>query len=345
MSAGPVGRAASSAPVIDVHSHHYPEVFVDACRDSSSGLTTSERSDGGLAVFRDGAVTLVVPQPVPSVETRLAALDQSGIHVQLLSLSAPNVYSFPAASRGALTRAVNDEFLSLFAESGGRLQSLVSLPLPDVAGALLEFDRVIGAPGVAGVFLCTTVNGRPLDDEAFQPLLHAMSEAGTTVLVHPTVGCAANQREFALSLNIGFMAETTACIARLLFSGAFERFPGITWVFSHLGGSLPFLHHRIDKAKRAFGDWQRPLARDPLETLGDLYFDTVSDHAPALVCAVSTYGAGSLVFGTDYPHGPGDLRKPLAFVRGTLDREVLDGVLGRTAAEIFAITEPTCGRN
>ena len=36
-----------------------------------------------------------------------------------------------------------------------------------------------------------------------------------------------------------------------------------------------------------------------------LVFDTASTHRPALVCARDTFGAGRLVFGSDYPHVPG----------------------------------------
>jgi predicted TIM-barrel fold metal-dependent hydrolase len=340
-----VGEEDRVRRVIDVHSHHYPAVFLEACRDPANGLTTRIRSDGGVAVMVDGAVSVVIPQPEPSIADRLAVMDRAGIDIQLLSLSAPNVYPLADAVRVGLTRAANDELIDMSVKSGGRLQSLVSLPLPDVDASVDEFRRVIDRPGVAGVFLCTTVNGRPLDDPAFEPVLGRLSDRGVTVLVHPTVGSVDNQREFALSLNIGFMAETTTCISRLLFSGALERWPGITWVFSHLGGTLPFVHHRIAKAHQAFADWQRPLQKDPAETLRGVYFDTVTDHRPALTCAMETYGDGSLLFGTDYPHTAADLRKPLALIQSALPaRASLDRVLGGTAEKIFKISDPTSGR-
>jgi predicted TIM-barrel fold metal-dependent hydrolase len=322
-----------------VHAHHYPSSYADACVTAENGLTSRKRSDGGTAILIDGAVCLVIPEKPIAVEDRLGVMDRAGIDVQLLSVSAPNVYPFPAAVRIRLARETNDELIEIAGVSGGRLPALISLPLPDVGASLAEIDRVVGAPGVAGVFLCTTVNNRPLDHPSLRPVLECLSERRATVLVHPTVGGARNQDEFALSLNIGFMAETTNCIARLLFSGTIENLPGITWVFTHLGGSLPFLHHRIEKANKAFADWQLPLTSTPNDTLATVYFDTVTDHRPALDCALDTYGSVSLLFGTDFPHGPVDLRGPVELVSGAVSGpEARADVMGGTAERIFSLT-------
>lgn len=334
-----MSNSLPAADVVDVHAHHYPAAFAEACL-SDPDLTTRVRSDDGIAVMVDGAVSLVIPQPAPTVEERLAVLDQAGIDVQLLSVSAPNMYHFPSDVRSRLASQTNDELIEIARRSEGRLPALISLPLPDVPESLTELARVGDAPGVAGVFLCTTVQERHLDAPEFAPVLEALDRMGATVLVHPTVGCAKNLEDFALSLNLGFMAETTTCIARLLFSGTFERWPGITWVFSHLGGTMPFLNGRLAKANKAFADWQLPLKQTPEETMGALYFDTVTDHGPALRCAIDTYGASSLLFGTDYPHGPKDLRGPLNMVRSEIDDLDASAVMGATARRIFRLTQP-----
>ena len=124
--------------VVDVHSHHYPADFVAACRQGRGGFTTRTRSDGGLAVLADGAVVLVIPQPVPSLADRLAVLDAAGIDVQIVSLSAPNVYPLPAGLAEHVARSANDEFVEMAAVSDGRVKALVSLPLPDVDASLRE---------------------------------------------------------------------------------------------------------------------------------------------------------------------------------------------------------------
>jgi predicted TIM-barrel fold metal-dependent hydrolase len=294
--------------LIDVHAHHYPQSYLDACRRHDSGFEAYVRDDGRLVVKQDGAVALAVPQPMPSVTQRLEAMDSAGVDMQVLSLSAPNVYRLPRAWRAGLTRDINDEFVEIFRQSDSRLRAFVSLPLPDVDAALDELDRTEGMAGVSGLLLTTTIAGRPLDDPMFAPLLSELSARQTVVLVHPTTACSTDGiREYALSLGLDFLAETTNCIARLVYSGAMERFPGIRWIFSHLGGTTPFLIHRFDNYYQQFPECREHISRPPSEILRSVHFDTVTTHVPALRCALDTFGAAQFVFGTDYPHVPGGL--------------------------------------
>ena len=298
-----------SGGLIDVHSHHYPDGYLDACRRSDSGLEHYVRTDGRLVVLQDGAVAAAVPQPLPSMDHRVAMMDEVGVEVQVMSVSAPNVFRLPGDVRVPLTRDLNDEFEDLVGASGGRLRFFASLPLPDIDASLAELDRVLGRPGVVGVMLCTTVDRRTLDDGHFGPLWEELSRRRAVAFVHPTTACSTDGLcDFALSLALDFLAETTNAIGRLIYSGTLERYPDIRWIFSHLGGTVPFVHHRFDNYAGQFPEIRRNITRRPSEQLRDLYFDTVSTHAPAMRCAFETFDIAKFVFGTDYPHVPGGLR-------------------------------------
>ncbi len=295
--------------LIDVHSHHYPDSYLDACRRPGSGLEHYVRDDGRLVVLQDGAVAAAVPQPLPSMDHRVAMMDEVDIDVQVMSVSAPNVFRLPRDLRVPLTRDLNDEFAGLVETGGARLRFFASLPLPDIDASLAELDRVLGRPGVVGVMLCTTVDRRTLDDAHFAPLWEELSRRQAVVFVHPTTACSTEGlREYALSLALDFLAETTNAIGRLVYSGTFERHPGIRWIFSHLGGTVPFVHHRFDNYARQFPECRRHTTRRPSEQLRDLFFDTVSTHTAAMRCAFETFDISKFVFGTDYPHVPGGLR-------------------------------------
>jgi aminocarboxymuconate-semialdehyde decarboxylase len=297
-----------SRGLIDVHTHHYPESYLHACRRADSGLAHYTRDDGRLVLLQDGAVVAAVPQPLPTPEARIAAMDAAGVDVQVLSVSAPNVFRIPASVRVPLTRELNDEFSELARSSGGRLLVFANLPLPDVDAALGEIERVSGLAEVVGFALCTTIDRRTLDDELFTPVLDDLSKRGSVVFVHPTTGCCTEGvREFALSLALDFLAETTNAIGRMVYSGAFERFAGIKWLFTHLGGTVPFVAHRLDNYASQVPENREHSTERPSETLNRLYFDTVTTHPPALRCAVDTLSTSHLVFGTDYPHVPGGL--------------------------------------
>ncbi|WP_214366323.1 amidohydrolase family protein [Pseudonocardia sp. H11422] len=296
--------------LIDVHAHHYPQSYLDACRREDSGFDSYVRDDGRLVVLQDGAVALAAPQPMPTLDQRLTAMDEAGVEVQVLSISAPNVYRFPARWRASLTRDLNDELHDLSTASGSRLKTFISLPLPDVEASLRELDRALGLPGSVGVMITTTVDRRTLDDPHFLPLLEALSDRRCVVLVHPTTACCTEGiRDYALALGLDFLAETTNCIARLVYSGRFEQFAGIDWIFSHLGGTTPFLIHRFDNYYQQFPECRQHIERPPSEILRRAYFDTVTTNVPALRCALDTFDPGQFVFGTDYPHVPGGLAR------------------------------------
>ena len=77
-----------------------------------------------------------VPSSMPTLERRLQTMDAAGVDIQLLSVSAPNVYRFPRDFRRALTRETNDELIDVARASNGRLPALVSLPLPDAVNVV-----------------------------------------------------------------------------------------------------------------------------------------------------------------------------------------------------------------
>lgn len=295
--------------LVDVHAHHYPASYLRACQRPDSGLSHYRRDDGRLVVLQDGAVALAAPQPLPSMGARLGVMDEAGIDVQVISVSAPSVFRLPEAYRRQVTRDSNDELVSFAREGNGRIKVLASLPLPDIEGALEELRRMEGQDQVVGVFLCSTVDGRTLDDIHFAPLYEALAASQTMVLVHPGVACCTEGlRDYALALSLDYMAENTNAIARLTYSGTFERHQGIKWVFSHLGGTTPFLMHRFDNYFNQFPECREHIDRPPSEILRQIYFDTVTTHAPALRCALETLSPAQLVFGTDYPHVPGGLK-------------------------------------
>ena len=327
------------AGLIDVHSHHYPDSYLDACRRPDSGLEHYIRDDGRLVVLQDGAVAAAVPQPLPSMAHRLAMMDEVDVDIQVMSVSAPNVFRLPRDLRVPLTRDLNAEFGDLIEESAGRLRFFASLPLPDIDASLTELDRVIGRPGVVGVMLCTTVDRWTLDDAHFAPLWEELSRRRAVVFVHPTTACCTEGlREFALSLALDFLAETTNAIGRLIYSGTLERYPDIRWIFSHLGGTVPFVHHRFDNYAGQFPEIGRNITRRPSEQLRDLFFDTVSTHPAAMRCAFETFDISKFTFGTDYPHVPGGLRIFVdALEAAGLPAEDLARVSRHNAAELLGI--------
>jgi aminocarboxymuconate-semialdehyde decarboxylase len=327
--------------LIDVHSHDYPDSYLDACKREDSGFTHYYRDDGRLIVLQDGGVALAAPQPLPPPEHRIGMMDDAGVGVQVLSVSAPNVFRFPASIRIPLTREVNDEFADRVKGSDGRLRMFASLPLPDVDEALRELDRVAGLPGVLGIVLCSNIDGITLDDERLAPLYEELSRRGTTVFVHGNVPCSTEGlQEYAMALAMGFMADPLFAIGRLVYSGSIERYPGMNWIFTHLGGTLPFVLPRYDNYYKQFPECREKISRPPSEIIRELYFDTCTMHPPALRCAVDTLGADRLLFGSDYPHVPGGIDRFVDVLNSIgLSEDELSAIGRTTATRLLALEE------
>ncbi len=327
--------------LIDVHAHDYPDFYLDACKRENSGFTHYYRDDGRLVVLQDGAVVLAAPQPLPPPEHRIGMMDEAGVEVQVLSVSAPNVFRFPESNRIPLTRDVNDSFVDLAGSSGGRLSVFASLPLPNVDEALKELNRALGLPNVVGVVLCTNIDGHMLDEEVFAPLWEELSRRRTTVFVHSTVACCTDgMREYAMGLAMGFMAEPLFAAGRLTYSGTFDRYPGINWIFTHLGGAIPFVLPRYDNYFKQFPECREKIERPPSEIMRDLYFDTVTMHPPALRCTLDTFSAGQLVFGSDYPHVPGGIDRFVTVLNSVgLSDDELATIGWKTAARLIGMNE------
>jgi aminocarboxymuconate-semialdehyde decarboxylase len=325
--------------LIDVHSHDYPDVYLDACKREDSGFTHYYRDDGRLIVLQEGGVALAAPQPLPPPEHRIQMMDDAGVGVQVLSVSAPNVFRFPREFRIPLTRDLNDEFADRVKASEGRLRMFASLPLPDMDEALAELERVADVPGVLGIVLCSNIDGVMLDDERLAPLYEELSRRETTVFVHGNVPCSTEgYREYAMALAMGFMADPLVAIGRLVYSGTIDRFPGIDWLFTHLGGTVPFVLPRYDNYYKQFPENREKIARPPSEIIRELYFDTCTMHPPALRCAVDTLGADRLVFGSDYPHVPGGIDRFVAILNSIgLSEEELEMIGSGTAARLLGL--------
>jgi predicted TIM-barrel fold metal-dependent hydrolase len=319
---------------------------MEACRRADSGFTHYYRDDGRLIVLQDGGVALAVPQPLPPLEHRIKMMDDAGVEIQVLSVSAPNLYRFPEEIRVPLTRDLNDEFSELAAGSNGRLRVFVSLPLPSVDAALEELDRALALPHVSGVIVCSNIDRINLDDEIFSPVWEELSRRRTTVFCHPTVACCTEGlREYAMSLAMGFMADTMFAVGRLAYAGTFDRFPGIRWIFTHLGGTIPFVLPRYDNYYRQFPECRENIERPPSEIMRELYYDTVTMHAPALKCALETLGPEQLVFGSDYPHVPGGIDRFVDVLNSVgLSDDHLEMIGRRNAMELIGVEEaPTVG--
>ena len=130
-----------------------------------------------------------------------------------------------------------------------------------------------------------------------------------------------------------------------MVSNTFARTPDVKYVFSHAGGTVPFLAGRfaiLDRMDVIPGAEARATAA---ETFRHLYWDTAASWGdPVLRMLRDVVGIDHVVFGTDYPYLPRDLavscRADIA-ASPELSESERAAILGATAVKLIPRLAPT----
>ncbi|WP_067460899.1 amidohydrolase family protein [Actinomadura macra] len=257
------------------------------------------------------------------LDERLRIMDEFGDgYQQVLTLSSPPIELLcgPAES-AALARLANDSMRELCERRPDRFPAFVaSLPMNDPDAALAELAFAVDELGARGVQVFTNVNGRPLDDPAFAAVFAEMAARDLPVWMHPARTAAfadyatEDTSRFEIWWALGWPYETSAAMARLVFSGLFERHPDLKIITHHMGAMIPYLEGRIglgwgdQLGSRTSGDDYERLRhapRRPLDHFRRFYADTsLSGSAIGTRCGLDFFGVDHVLFGTDCPFDP-----------------------------------------
>jgi aminocarboxymuconate-semialdehyde decarboxylase len=306
------GEVTSLLPAIDVHSHVYPGRYVALLRTRGAvpRIVTRDGQDRMLILpGEDADSSTSVGRPIGSEywdgARKVAFMDRHGISVTVVSPTNPWLDFLDDAA--VVATEINEDMEALCAGSAGRLYGMGLLPVRDPGAAAAELERIAALPHLRGAVIGTIGAGRGLDDPAMDVLWAAAERSGMMIFVHPHYGLgneALAGYGHAMPLALGFPFETTAAVARLILSGAFDRFPGLRLMVAHAGGVLPYLAGRLDGC--VAGDAHSPvrLRHEPSSYLRGLYFDAIGYQAPTLALLISLVGVERIMFGTDHPFFP-----------------------------------------
>lgn len=300
---------ANDARVIDVHAHVVlAESFgvIDGLGPEMGG------QDGPHPWFRVGTYRLdgvrYQGSAFMDVDLRLARMDAAGIDFQVLS---PNPLTFlhfidPTAAR-RFCRTHNDALARLIAPHGARLAGFAALPMQDIGAAVEELHRAVGDLGLLGGYIGTDMP-QTLDDPAMDRLYEASVALDVPLFLHPGPAGIdgpkgdANLLGYDLDVVIGFAAQETLAVARLIYGGVLDRHPALDICLSHGGGSTAFLAGRMAQAMR-----KRPWATAEMRKDGAfearvarLWFDNHLNKDASLALLTDMVGDDRLVFGTNF---------------------------------------------
>jgi len=312
---------------LDAFCHVLPKPYFDRLQRSSS-----ERAAN--LIKRTAAI-----RTLWDLDERLRVIEPFDDYAQIVSLAAPPLEALGEPAETAdLARLANEEMAELVHSRPETFAGFVAgLPMNDVDAALEEIDRAVHQLGALGVQIYTHVNGLPLDDPRFEPLFGRMAELDRAIWVHPARNSSwpdyptERKSKYEVWWLFGWPYDTSAFMARLVFSGLLTRHPGLKVITHHAGGMVPFFSGRVGPGMDSFGartpEEERDLVESeldvrPVDAFRRFYADTAVFGAPhALRCAYEFFGPERMLFASDMPFDP----VQGSFVRDTIaDVEALD---------------------
>jgi predicted TIM-barrel fold metal-dependent hydrolase len=290
---------------IDVHAHLYPAGYLEAVRK----LENEGGAIGEVVQRTLHASIRTDPAFTGALDERLALMDAAGVRTQVLSFSTPNIWHPDPTVRADLVRAFNNACAEVVAAHPGRFALFANVPLPHVDAAIAEAARALDELGAVGIGTCTHFSDRPVDAPEFEPFYAYLNARKAVLFYHPDGFCAPGVLdEYMLAWGVGVLFDDTIAALRLVLSGLVARYPDITWIVPHLGGTIPFVAGRLDRVWRngqrvgLLSATQATLPELPSAYLKRLYYDIVTYQTNALPLAKEMLGVDRLVYGTDFPY-------------------------------------------
>lgn len=294
---------------IDIFNHVFPKKFFESY--INSGVAGK---DIGKRVQNIGAIV--------DLDERFRILDEFDDYLQVLTLPMPPIELLAGPDKSPqLAREANDGLARLVKEHPNHVYGFAaSLPLNNPRESEKEMYRAVKELGALGIQLFTNVAGKPLDDPEVLPILEEAARLRIPIWLHPARGAdfpdyrSEYKSKYEIWWTFGWPYETSAAMARIVFSGVLDRHPDLKIITHHMGGMIPYFAGRVGygwdqigtrTSDIDYGALLRSLKKRPIEYFKSFYADTALFGAsPATKCGLEFFGVNKIVFASDMPFEP-----------------------------------------
>jgi 2,3-dihydroxybenzoate decarboxylase/5-carboxyvanillate decarboxylase len=273
-------------------------------------------------------------------EQRIRNMDENGVTMQVLSLTAPGVQMFDADTATAIATLANDRLAEAIRRHPTRFAGLAALGPQDPKRAVKEMERAINSLKLNGFIINSHTDNEYLDDQKFWPILEAAEALDRPIYLHPRSPSDLISKPYAdygLAHALwGFQAEAGLHAMRLMLSGVFDRFPNLKIVLGHMGESIPYNIWRCDYM---YDSSMAPAKMKPSEIFKRNFVITTSgvEHPPVLKYCIEVLGADNIMFAIDYPYQPST--PAVAFMNDVdISGEDKEKIFHRNAERVFHLT-------
>ena len=307
--------------VVDINIHHLPEDLFSNPKILNGFLDSAPRGFGEIArvaELEDGRQQLILEKPAGyqnlnyvdgdySAEAKLAVMDEAGVDYGIMRVPVWQEW-LPLDT----CREVNDNAADIVKRSNGRLFTTACVPPWGGKENIYELERCVKELGVVGVQLACHYGQLYLDDPVFEPYLKVIEKLDIPVIVHHTplpvewktvIDYTNLRREF------GRITDQATAVGRELFSGMFDRMPGLQFVHTMLGGNwfantALMTPHKSNK-KEAITRLD-PTGGEKIQGYleNNIFFDLTHPHSwgkDQIECAIKVNGADHYMFGSSFP--------------------------------------------
>jgi predicted TIM-barrel fold metal-dependent hydrolase len=217
----------------------------------------------------------------------------------------------------------------------------------DVERAVAEIEWVAAQPGIRGIMIPTMWRNRaPYNDAVYDPVWATCAETGLPVHTHSGE---APMEEFGDHTGV-YLAEVVWWAVRpawhLLFSGAFERHPGLVFVVTEAAAYwAPDMMWKWDQymggghtTKKLATMLRGKISKLPSDYFGTNIFIGASTMSKEEIRRRYVIGTDVVMWGTDYPHPEGTWPHTQERLRADFADVPVDDtaeMLGLTAARVY----------
>ena len=332
---------------IDAFNHFFPKELWDRIQKlDGAGKDIGRRMQGVPCIY--------------DLETRFRVMDEFSDYRQIISLGMPPLEAMGGPELATeFARIANNGQAELVEKYPERFAGFVAaLPMNAPDAAVREAERAFTELGANGLQIHTNVNGAPLDEERFFPIFEAAAKYNKPVLLHPsrnssmTDYATEDKSKYEIWWTFGWPYETSAAMARLVFSGFMDRLPDLKVLAHHMGAMVPYFEGRVgpgwDQLGKRTTDEDlslvlKRLKKRPLDYFKDFYADTaVFGSRAATLCGLEFYGSDRILFASDSPFdpekGPGYIRDTLKILNSLdLPKEDMEKICFRNAEALFGL--------
>jgi len=201
-----------------------------------------------------------------------------------------------------LARECNDFGAKVAQEHPARFGLFAAMPLPDVDATLKEIAYAYDQLHADGVGFMTSFGDTWLGNAAYRPVFEELNRRNAVVFVHPTAAdCCKDLNDGVAPGTIEYGTDTTRAITDVCFSGYAAHFPNIRWIWSHGGGSMPFLAGRVAGAAERH---KEQMPNGLMAELTKMYYDLAGAANRGVIASLRLLVTpDKILFGTDFPPG------------------------------------------